>query len=481
MLYINKSEEIEQLRKMSLYLKADFVEGVDSAKLEFDNEFGKGKISIFIVFPGLLAKSYDINLTKELKFSKREVDTNPIYFIYCVKGHYYHGFENEENLDKIACNQNVILTSSTEVDHKILMPPEIHIKFSAIFLDKKKMETGSEVSKWKLDNYIGSVFEIIDTKPQSKYLGKINLVTSKFAELLIDNDRVDIVGKLISEGALFNTLGSQLQSYRDHNSTDYEDTNVLNHDLEKLVKLGDYIEKHLSDDLRVEVLVKISGLNKKKLQAGCQYLYGESVNRFIQRLRLEKARMLFQTTELSVSEICYEVGLNSRSYFSKIFKEAFGFFPSEYKATINNEDHIFELSYYSEAIPEIKENDLKDILDSSLKNNERNKITGALVYHENRFFQIIEGPKSKVLDLYNILLKDERHKHIKLIWKGVRMRRTFKDWAMAFIADDRITGIKKDGVPSYMNIENLLKKLDDKELFADILWRRVLNILKEVA
>ena len=72
MLYINEAEEIEQLRKMSLYLNADFIEGVDSAKLEFDNEFGKGKISTFIVFPGLIAKSYDIKLAKELKFNKRK-------------------------------------------------------------------------------------------------------------------------------------------------------------------------------------------------------------------------------------------------------------------------------------------------------------------------------------------------------------------------------------------------------------------------
>ena len=481
MLYINEAEEIEQLRNMSLYLNADFIEGVDSAKLEFDNEFGKGKISTFIVFPGLIAKSYDIKLDKELKFNKKEAGTNPVYFIYCVKGHYFHGFDDDQNLDKISSNQNVILTGSTEVDHQVVMPPEVHIKISIIFLNKEKMESGSEISKWKLDNYIKGVFDIIDTKPLSKHLGKINLLTSKFAELLIDNERVDIVGKLISEGALFNTLGSQLQSYKEHLSTGDLGVPILNSDLDKLVKLGDYIEKHLSDDLKIQKLVKISGLNKRKLQAGCQYLYGESVNRFIQRLRLEKARMLFQTTELSVSEVCYEIGLNSRSYFSKIFKEAFGFFPSEYKATINNEDLVFELSYYSEAVPRIKQEDIKNILDSSIKNNKEEKITGALVFHENKFFQILEGPKSNVLNLYNVLLEDDRHKDVKLIWKGVRTHRNFKDWSMAFITNDKITGVKTDGITSFMNLENLLNKLGDKELFADILWRRVLNILKEVA
>ena len=175
------------------------------------------------------------------------------------------------------------------------MPPDVHIKFSVIFLNKQKMESGSEISRWKLQNYIQSVFDIIEIKPLSKHLGKINLLTSKFAELLIDNERVDIVGKLISEGALFNTLGSQLQSYKEHLSIGDLGVPILNSDLDKLVRLGDYIEKHLSDDLKIQKLVKISGLNKRKLQAGCQYLYGESVNRFIQRLRLEKARMLFQT------------------------------------------------------------------------------------------------------------------------------------------------------------------------------------------
>lgn len=481
MLYINEAEEIEQLRKMSLYLNADFIEGVDSAKLEFDNEYGEGKVSTFIVFPGLIVKSYNIKLKKELKFDKREVLTSPVYFIYCVKGHYYHGFDNSSDLDKISSNQNVIIKGSTKVDHKIIIPPDIHIKISFIILNEEKMKSGSEISRWKLGNYISGVFDIIDNKPLSKHLGKISLATSKFAEILIDNERIDVVGKLISEGALYNTLGSQLKNYKESQSSSPSATNMLNSDLNKLVKLGDYIDKHIAEDLRIEKLVQVSGLSKRKLQAGCQELYGESVNRFIQRLRLEKARMLFQTTDLSVSEVCYEIGLNSRSYFSRIFKDAFGFFPSEYKASINDDGLIFELSYYSEAVSEINAQDINNILHASIKNNKKDKITGALVFHENKFFQIVEGPKSRILNLYKILLKDNRHKNVRLIWKGVRLKRTFKDWSMAFISDDKITGLKRDGIPSHMNIRELINKLEDKELFADILWRRVLNILKEVA
>ena len=481
MLYINAAQEIEQLRNMSLYLKADFIEGVDSAKLEFDNQFGKGKISTFVVLPGLVVKTYDIQLLKELKFSKKETLSNPIYFIYCVKGHYFHGFQSDKNLDRISNNQNVILNSSNETDHYVIMPTNVHIKISLIFLDEKKMIEGSEMSKLKHENTFFDIFRVLDLKPGTKHLGKIDLVTSRFAEMLIDNERVDIVGKLISEGALLNTLGSQLKAYKDYEYDNNFKNTTFNSDLEKIIELGDYINKNISDNLRIEDLVRVTGLSKRKLQAGCQYLYGESVNRFIQRLRLERARMLFQTTNLTVSEVCYEIGLSSRSYFSKIFRDAFGFFPSDYRTLISNEDFIFELIYYSEAIDHITKMDIKNILESSLKNNIELDITGALVYHQKRFFQIIEGPKKNILDLYDIILTDPRHSNLKLIWKGVRKHRTFKEWSMAFISDDKITGLSTNAASSLMNIEELIDRIDDKELFADKLWRKVLSILKEVA
>jgi len=85
-------------------------------------------------------------------------------------------------------------------------------------------------------------------------------------------------------------------------------------------------ELNTIDDLALEV-----GLNPNKLQEGFQNLYGLTVNRFIQKVRLDLIKDLILNTDYSISEIVDRVGLSSKSYLSKIFREEYGTSPSEYR------------------------------------------------------------------------------------------------------------------------------------------------------
>ena len=70
---------------------------------------------------------------------------------------------------------------------------------------------------------------------------------------------------------------------------------------------------------------------KKKIQEGFKSYYSCSVNDFVQRKRLEIAKKLLSQSDLNISEIAYKVGLNSKSYFSKLFKDRYGLSPTDYK------------------------------------------------------------------------------------------------------------------------------------------------------
>ncbi|MEZ0484404.1 helix-turn-helix transcriptional regulator [Fibrella aquatica] len=54
-------------------------------------------------------------------------------------------------------------------------------------------------------------------------------------------------------------------------------------------------------------------------------------NRFIQRVRLERAADLLQTEELNVTQVAYQIGYNSPSHFTKVFQEHFGYPPMKLK------------------------------------------------------------------------------------------------------------------------------------------------------
>ncbi|UWX54441.1 helix-turn-helix transcriptional regulator [Maribacter litopenaei] len=79
------------------------------------------------------------------------------------------------------------------------------------------------------------------------------------------------------------------------------------------------------------MLSRKSGLSPKKLQLGFKLLYSKTVNEYVRQLKLEVSRDYLKNTDLTISEIVYLIGIKSRSYFSKIFSEAYGILPTEYR------------------------------------------------------------------------------------------------------------------------------------------------------
>jgi len=63
---------------------------------------------------------------------------------------------------------------------------------------------------------------------------------------------------------------------------------------------------------------------------GFKQLYGKSVNQYIRDVRIEMAKVLIETSDLNITEITYAIGINSRSYFSKLFKERYSLSPKQY-------------------------------------------------------------------------------------------------------------------------------------------------------
>ena len=70
-------------------------------------------------------------------------------------------------------------------------------------------------------------------------------------------------------------------------------------------------------------------LSKSQVYRKLKAITNKSTALFIRTVRLQRAKELLQTTNKTISEIAYEVGFNDPSWFSKAFKEEFGFSPSE--------------------------------------------------------------------------------------------------------------------------------------------------------
>lgn len=94
-------------------------------------------------------------------------------------------------------------------------------------------------------------------------------------------------------------------------------------------RLRTAIQENLGDsDFSVERLGEEIGLSRVQLYRKVKALTGQTLVELLRKARLTKARQLLEKTEKSVSEIAYEVGFTSPSYFNKCFKDEFDINPS---------------------------------------------------------------------------------------------------------------------------------------------------------
>ena len=107
---------------------------------------------------------------------------------------------------------------------------------------------------------------------------------------------------------------------------------------EKLMqKALDLVEKNIGNpDFSVEELSKELGMSRAHLYNKLISLTGKSPIEFIRILRLKRAAQLLAKSQMSVSEIAFNVGFNNPKYFSQYFKAEFNVLPSEFKMENQN-------------------------------------------------------------------------------------------------------------------------------------------------
>lgn len=98
-----------------------------------------------------------------------------------------------------------------------------------------------------------------------------------------------------------------------------------------LANMDNYIKENISDvHLDNESLARNMGMSVPTLQRKVKSLTGLTPNRYIRRFRMNVGAQLLATGKCQVSEVSYNVGFDSPSYFSKLFREEFGCLPQDY-------------------------------------------------------------------------------------------------------------------------------------------------------
>jgi signal transduction histidine kinase/ligand-binding sensor domain-containing protein/AraC-like DNA-binding protein len=125
------------------------------------------------------------------------------------------------------------------------------------------------------------------------------------------------------------------KKFRDFNDLELTQlsTGIGEKDDDFFAKITGCIQAHLSEpEFNAETMAEEVGMSKASLYKKVKTITGLTPHGLIKQYRLRRAAELLRNSNLSVSEVIYETGFNSRSYFYKSFNDMFQCHPKDYSA-----------------------------------------------------------------------------------------------------------------------------------------------------
>ena len=95
-----------------------------------------------------------------------------------------------------------------------------------------------------------------------------------------------------------------------------------------------------------------------------------------------------------------------------------------------------QIIYVSQATKTLTEKELQELVATASRNNKLEGLTGALLYIENSFIQVLEGADNTITLMLERIESDRRHKNMRIISDQEVDHRFFEDWSMAYVQPD---------------------------------------------
>ncbi len=316
-------------QQLTALLEAERKEHWGETFISFDNGIGQGSINTISFNWGLTFTYWKVEFKQQTLLKLHFEDKTPIDFIFLKQGSVE--FETD-TLDKTILNsyQNIIIRYKPQSENLFVFSEneKVEITFIQIWPEKYLNKKNHNIEY--LHDRIKKLFDS-SMKELYNHFGNYNLRIADQINEINKSNHQGIVRTLIIEGHLHIILGLQLlehEKYLNHISLPEK---LTKGDVENVQTACDIIHQNISEKIRVAVLAKQLNMSQEKLQVGFKLLHNNSVNEYIKETKLLQACEYLKHSNYSVSEIVYNIGFNSRSYFSQIFYKRFGMLPTHFR------------------------------------------------------------------------------------------------------------------------------------------------------
>ncbi|MCM4154962.1 AraC family transcriptional regulator [Gramella sp. AN32] len=301
--------------------------------MRFPKSIGRGLVR-GINFPngvGLFTFKFEMKEDTCFNFSSQSI--HPFKFVYCIQGNFQHYFSNEDITHEISDGQSLILGSNYQSGNKFLFKQgsSIHLKF--LDIERERFVDQLTFPLEQMGEIYHNIFADTNALRTLYHHTQYSLKMAYLADE-IDSFKSKGLERTIFYGAKsLELLSYMMMLYKDDLQGENGQIVVREHDLKKINQVIYTIENNLEELGNISEMARVVDISEAKLQEGFKILFNQTVNEYIQTKRLERAMNLLLHTNKSISEIVYAVGLNSRSHFSKIFKQRYNVSPKIVRAS----------------------------------------------------------------------------------------------------------------------------------------------------
>ncbi|MGY3791884.1 helix-turn-helix domain-containing protein [Aquimarina sp. 433] len=298
--------------------------------IRIPEEFGSGYVRSFEFDFGVGVVETDYLLKKEFQFHLQKGVVHPLKLIFNRESSIFHKFEEEEKFQEIRRLENIIVASTPSNNHIFKVPSGNPICIFSLEINRKLFEEKIESFLPDMHDDLRMLFRDVNGintfYSKNNYSLDISKLISEFTECELSG----FMRQVYLEGKAYEILTLLLKQYLDDLKDPDKRQIIRQATIEAVENAVTIIEEEIEGIGNIVNLAKRVGLNQNTLQSGFKKLYNTSVNEFIKNFRIEKAKDLLEESDLNITEITYKVGINSRSYFSKLFKKKYGVTPKNY-------------------------------------------------------------------------------------------------------------------------------------------------------
>ncbi|WP_419213106.1 helix-turn-helix domain-containing protein [Maribacter sp. X9] len=321
---------IDVVKDIAERLKVEYQEENNEICIDIPEEAGTGHIKAISFSHGVGLMDVDIRLKKEVRFMLNQSLVQPLEIVFNRETTLLHEFSGQEKSHEIKHLESAIFSCNGKYGNVLTLKANEPICFFNLEINRKSFEEKIETFLPEMNEDLEGLFRDVNGINLFFHKGHYSLDIAECIEEINESEDTGFTKSVFIEGKCYEILAHHLRQYVDDSSPEDKRTILRQSTVVKIEEAASIIENNLEQSTSILALSKKVGINQNTLQNGFQSLFNLSVKEFTQNKRMELARHLMETTELNITEITYRIGINSRSYFSKLFKQRYAMTPKQY-------------------------------------------------------------------------------------------------------------------------------------------------------